>query len=128
LKRKRSPKITKKNVTNKSVTISFGHKKNGHKMNLIESLKKRFGLSQSDLAKLAGASRSLLALPEGPSKKQNAKKLRRARYDLENLQDRQGKNNPVAVMRRAADVQALGAQIVIYQTLKAEVEAHMATL
>lgn len=67
-------------------------------------------------------------LPEGPAKKQNAKKLRRALFDRDNLLDRKDKNNPVAVLRRSAMVQTLGAELTIYQTLLAEVPAHKATL
>lgn len=67
-------------------------------------------------------------LPEGPAKAANRKRLRKAKFDKENLEDAQGKNNPVAVLRGAADVQALAAQVVVYQTLKTEVTTHKATL
>ena len=68
------------------------------------------------------------ALSEGPAKAANRKRLRKAKFDKENLEDAKGKNNPLAVLRSSADVQALAAQVVVYQTLKTEVTAHKATL
>lgn len=83
---------------------------------------------QAAQAEVDAYTASSQVLPEGPAKKENAKKLRRAIYTKENLLELQGKNNPVAVLRRALQVQSLGAQLVVFQTLVSEVTARKAAL